>query len=470
MQPMTDMRYKILIVDDEASFRNSLKGALKKDYDVSEAANSDKAIKSVTENPPDVVLLDISMPGRDGLDTLQKIREIDDYIAVIMVTAFGEIKTVVQAINQGAVDYLTKPIDMDELQIAIAKALERLSYKQEIARLRQALAKEYNIDNLIGKSDEFLQALSMAKRIARSPDANVYIGGESGVGKELFARAIHFNSPRAASPFVAVNCAAINKEVVESELFGYKRGAFTGAHTKGKKGFFEEAHSGTLLLDEVADLPLDVQAKLLRVLEEKEFYPVGDSQPKKADVRVIAATNQPLETLIETGKFRQDLYFRLATIAIDITPLRERQEDIPLLVNYFLEIFNRKYGKKFQKISPKAEKILLNHPWKGNVRELKNAIERVTLLEDFTEIKPEHLDFLRPRIPSSTRTESEREKDPQDFLPSQIPDSGISLDDVIKQTISTAYQQTNKNQVQTAKLLGITRNTLLYRLKKYGIR
>jgi DNA-binding NtrC family response regulator len=299
------------------------------------------------------------MPGKDGLDTLLKIREIDDYIAVIMVTAFGEIKTVVQAINQGAVDYLTKPIDMVELQIAIAKALERLSYKQEIARLRQALAREYNIDNLIGKSDEFLQALSMAKRIARSPDANVYIGGESGVGKELFARAIHFNSPRAASPFVAVNCAAINKEVVESELFGYKRGAFTGAHTKGKKGFFEEAHSGTLLLDEVADLPLDVQAKLLRVLEEKEFYPVGDSQPKKADVRVIAATNQPLETLIETGKFRQDLYFRLATIAIDIAPLRERQEDIPLLVNYFLDIFNKKYGKKFQKISPKAEKILL---------------------------------------------------------------------------------------------------------------
>ena len=467
---MDEPIYKILIVDDEASFRTSLKGALKKDYKVAEARNSEKALQQVKDNPPDVVLLDISMPGVSGLETLEKIRETDDYIAVIMVTAHGEVKNVVQAINQGAVDYLTKPIDMDELQIAIGKALERLRYKQEIAALRQALAKEYNIDNLIGKSPEFLQALSMAKRIARSPDASVYIGGESGVGKELFARAIHFNSPRVASPFVAVNCAAINKEVVESELFGYKRGAFTGAHTKGKKGFFEEAHSGTLLLDEVADLPLDVQAKLLRVLEEKEFYAVGDSQPKKADVRVIAATNQPLEKLIESGKFRQDLYFRLATIAIDITPLRERQEDIPLLVNYFLGIFNKKYGKKFEKVSKKAEKILVNHPWKGNVRELKNAIERVTLLEDSTEVKPDHLDFLTPTTPFPASTKRDPGKETQDFPPSEIPSSGICLDDVIKKIITTAYKQTSKNQVQTAKLLGITRNTLLYRLKKYGIR
>jgi DNA-binding NtrC family response regulator len=467
---MDEAIYKILIVDDEASFRTSLKGALKKDYKVAEARNSEKAIQQVKENPPDVVLLDISMPGGSGLETLQKIREIDDYIAVIMVTAHGEAKNVVQAINQGAVDYLTKPIDMDELQIAIGKALERLHYKQEIAALRQALAKEYNIDNLIGKSPEFLQALSMAKRIARSPDANVYIGGESGVGKELFARAIHFNSPRVASPFVAVNCAAINKEVVESELFGYKRGAFTGAHTKGKKGFFEEAHSGTLLLDEVADLPLDVQAKLLRILEEKEFYAVGDSQPKKADVRVIAATNQPLEQLIEKGQFRQDLYFRLATIAINIPPLRERKEDIPLLVTYCLEIFNKKYGKKFQKVLPKAEEILLNHPWKGNVRELKNAIERVTLLEDSTEVKPDHLDFLTPTTPSPAPTKHDPGTETQDFPPSQIPSSGICLDDVIKKIITTAYTQTSKNQVQTAKLLGITRNTLLYRLKKYGIK
>jgi transcriptional regulator with PAS, ATPase and Fis domain len=253
-------------------------------------------------------------------------------------------------------------------------------------------------------------------------------------------------------------------------LFGYKRGAFTGAHTKGKKGFFEEAHGGTLLLDEVADLPLDVQAKLLRVLEEKEFYPVGDSQPKKADVRVIAATNQPLEKLIDNGKFRQDLYFRLATIAIDIKPLRERQEDIPLLVNYFLEMFNKKYGKKFEKISQGAEDILLRHPWKGNVRELKNAIERVTLLEDSTEIKPDHLNFLTPDASSPVQARRESDKGAHEFPPSRIPSAGICLDDVIKKIISTAYKQTNKNQVQTAKLLGITRNTLLYRLKKYGIK
>ena len=465
---MKESPCKILIVDDEASFRTSLKGALKKEFEVAEAGNSVNAIKQILESPPDVVLLDISMPGEDGLEALRKIREIDDLIGVIMVTAYGEIKTVVQAINQGADDYLTKPIDLDELSIAIGKAMERLRYKQEIAALRQALGREYNIDNLIGKSSEFLKALSMAKRIARSPDANVYIGGESGVGKELFAKAIHFNSPRATAPFVAVNCAAINKEVVESELFGYKRGAFTGAHTKGKKGFFEEANSGTLLLDEVADLPLDVQAKLLRILEEKEYYPVGDSQPKKADVRVIAATNQPLEKLCEDGQFRQDLYFRLATIAINITPLRERKEDILLLVNYFLEIYNKKYGKRFRRVSKEASDILVNHTWKGNVRELKNAIERVALLEDTTEIKAEHLDFLTKNdIPPAT---TKREDDSLGFPTSRIPKKGINLDEVIKGIIDTAYQQTGKNQVQTAKLLGITRNTLLYRLKKYGIR
>jgi DNA-binding NtrC family response regulator len=464
---MTDSLYKILIVDDEASFRTSLKGALKKEYRIVEAANSEEALNQVSESPPDVVLLDISMPGVDGLETLRKIRAIDDYPAVIMVTAHGEIKNVVQAMNEGAADYLTKPIDLDGLHIAITKALERLRFKREISSLRRALSNEYNVDNLIGKSPAFLRSLAMAKRVAVSPDANIYIGGESGVGKELFARVIHFNSPRATAPFVAVNCAAISKEVVESELFGYRRGAFTGAHVKGKRGLFEEANGGSLLLDEIADLPLDVQAKLLRVLEEREFYPVGDSQARKVDVRVIAATNRSLEKLCENSQFRQDLYFRLATISIDIPPLRERKEDIVLLANYFMQACNKKYGKNFRRLSNSAIQVLLNHPWKGNVRELKNALERVALLEDGTEVKVTHLDFLAaaqkpPALPKAA-------PDQGGFLPSAIPASGIRLDEVIKHLIGTAYQQTNKNQVQTAKLLGITRNTLLYRLKKYGI-
>jgi DNA-binding NtrC family response regulator len=465
---MNEAPYKILIVDDEASFRTSLKGALKKNYQVAEAANGEEALSQVVDSPPDVVLLDISMPVVDGLETLRRIREIDDYIAVIMVTAHGEIKNVVQAINQGALDYLTKPIDLDGLYIAIGKALERLRFKREISSLRHDLSREYNIENLIGKSPGFLRSLSMAKRVAKSPDANVYVGGESGVGKELFARVIHFNSPRAAAPFVAVNCAAINKDVVESELFGYRRGAFTGANIKGKRGFFEEANGGTLLLDEMADLPLDFQAKLLRVLEEKEFYPVGDSQARKVDVRVIATTNRPLDKLCETGQFRQDLYFRLATISIHIPPLQERQEDILLLANYFLEIFNKKYSKTFRRFSPEAIQILLRHSWKGNVRELKNAIERVTLLEDATEVEKQHLEFLTP-TPATTPRPPRQAVQAGDFLPIQIPTSGIRLDEVIKNLITTAYQQTGKNQVQTARLLGITRNTLLYRLKKYGI-
>jgi len=464
---MNDSLYKILIVDDEASFRTSLKGALKKEYQIIEAANSEEALNQVAESPPDVVLLDISMPGVDGLETLRKIRALDDYPAVIMVTAHGEIKNVVQAMDEGAADYLTKPIDLDGLHIAITKALERLRFKREISSLRRALSNEYNIDNLIGKSPEFLRALAMAKRVAVSPDANIYIGGESGVGKELFARVIHFNSPRAAAPFVAVNCAAINKEVVESELFGYRRGAFTGAHVKGKRGLFEEASGGTLLLDEIADLPLDVQAKLLRVLEEKEFYPVGDSQARKVDVRVIAATNRSLEKLCENGQFRQDLYFRLATISINIPPLRERKEDIVLLANYFMQACNKKYGKNFRRLSNDAIQILLGHPWKGNVRELKNALERVALLEDGTEVRVIHLDFLGPAQKPPAPPKAAQEQG--GFLPSAIPASGIRLDEVIKHLIATAYQQTNKNQVQTAKLLGITRNTLLYRLKKYGI-
>jgi DNA-binding NtrC family response regulator len=464
---MNDSLFKILIVDDEASFRTSLKGALKKGYQIVEAADSEEALNHVAESPPDVVLLDISMPGVDGLETLRKIRALDDYPAVIMVTAHGEIKNVVQAMNEGAADYLTKPIDLDGLHIAITKALERLRFKREISSLRRALSNEYNIDNLIGKSPEFLRSLAMAKRVAVSPDANVYIGGETGVGKELFARVIHFNSPRATAPFVAVNCAAISKEVVESELFGYRRGAFTGAHVKGKRGLFEEANGGTLLLDEIADLPLDVQAKLLRVLEEKEFYPVGDSQARKVDVRVIAATNRSLEKLCENGQFRQDLYFRLATISIDILPLRQRKEDIVLLANYFMQICNKKYAKNFRRLSNSAIQVLLNHPWKGNVRELKNALERVALLEDGTEIKATHLDFLgaAQKLPAPPKAA----QDQGGFLPSAIPASGIRLDEVIKHLIATAYQQTNKNQVQTAKLLGITRNTLLYRLKKYGI-
>ncbi|HVO83707.1 MAG TPA: sigma-54 dependent transcriptional regulator [Syntrophobacteria bacterium] len=464
---MNDSLFKILIVDDEASFRTSLKGALKKEYRIVEAANSEDALNQVAESPPDVVLLDISMPGVDGLETLRKIRALDDYPAVIMVTAHGEIKNVVQAMNEGASDYLTKPIDLDGLHIAITKALERLRFKREISSLRRALSNEYNIDNLIGKSSEFLRSLAMAKRVAVSPDANVYIGGETGVGKELFARVIHFNSPRAAAPFVAVNCAAISKEVVESELFGYRRGAFTGAHVKGKRGLFEEANGGTLLLDEIADLPLDVQAKLLRVLEEKEFYPVGDSQARKVDVRVIAATNRSLEKLCESGQFRQDLYFRLATISIDILPLRERKEDIVLLANYFMQVCNKKYGKNFRRLSNSAIQVLLAHPWKGNVRELKNALERVALLEDGTEIKVAHLDFLGAA--QKPLTPPKGAQDQGTFLPSAIPPPGIRLDEVIKHLITTAYRQTNKNQVQTAKLLGITRNTLLYRLKKYGI-
>jgi DNA-binding NtrC family response regulator len=379
-----------------------------------------------------------------------------------MITAYEQVKDVVTAIKRGAFDYLVKPVDIDEFEMTIQTALEHAGLRNEVDRLRQEVQRLQKVDRLIGLSPKFLEAQMLAIKSAQSRDAGVLLQGESGVGKELFARLIHGRSPRVDYPFVALNCAAFSAEIIESELFGYEKGAFTGARTEGKEGLIEVADGGTLFLDEVIDLHPEIQAKLLRVLEEKEFYPLGGTRKKTVDIRILSASNTDLWHASEEGRFRKDLFFRLATIRIDLPPLRERTEDILALAQFFMEDFNDKYGKRFRRFNPEAERLLLAHPWPGNVRELRNTIERVVLLENEDTILAGHLRFLPP----STQMETFF---PARGLQAEFSEDGTGLDEIEKQIILQAYARCKKNKSKTARFLKIPRHVLIYRLKKLGV-
>ena len=452
-------RERILIVDDDRLLQNSLTAILRERHQPLVAGSGEEALGLLERTPMDLVLLDVRLPGMDGIATLTSIRARHPEVPVIMMTAYEDTATVIAALRAGAHDYLVKPLEIEMFELAVNKGLENHRLKREVETLRRASLARCSLDSVVAESDAIRRVFAFADRAARSHDTTVLIEGESGVGKEVVARLIHHRSSRADGPFVGLNCGAISRELLESELFGYEKGAFTGGLQAGKQGKFEMADSGTLLLDEVSELQPAAQVKLLRFLEEREFYPVGGTLKKKVDVRIIAATNRDLDTQVRAGGFREDLYYRLNVARVRVPPLRERPADILPLARYFLLRFNEKFGRQFHAISPAACDLLLHHPWRGNIRELKNAIERVVLMEDGREVQEAHLAFLAPATPPGRRESG-----------LCLPPEGIDLERLTRDLIGQALERTGGNRARAARLLGISRPTLIYRIDKHKIR
>ncbi|MCK4419101.1 sigma-54-dependent Fis family transcriptional regulator [Candidatus Aerophobetes bacterium] len=445
---------KILVVDDEAKMRRVLQIILQKEgYEAVTAKDGREALQKAEKENFDLVLTDMKMPGLSGIDLLKRIRESDEEIPVIMVTAYGTVETAVKAMKEGAHDYLLKPFEKDEMKIIIANALKMKSLVRENRYLRGELEEKYKLDNIIGKSPQIQGVYKILREVANTK-ATVLIQGETGTGKTLVARALHFNSSRKEKPFIHVNCAAFPEGLLESELFGHVKGAFTDA-VANKPGKFELANGGTIFLDEIIELSPMLQVKLLRVLQEKEFERVGGVKTIKIDVRVIAATNRDVKKALEDGSLREDLYYRLNVVSIKIPPLREHKEDVPLLVNYFLQKFNRESGKNIKGVSPEAMDVLMNYSWPGNAREVENVIERAVILSSEDTLLPQSLPLHLEEEP--------------DKLEIHLPPEGIALEKVEKSLIREALKITRGNQSRAAKLLDISRNTLRYRLKKFGL-
>ncbi len=450
---------RIFVVDDEFLVRWSLKEDLSnRGYEVIEAENGEDALQKLRHTPPDLVLLDIRLPGMDGLKVLQEIKSFNNEIVVIMMTAFGDVETAVKAMKIGAYDYITKPFDLDEVAQTVKMSLEKTALKKEIEQLREQLKEKHGFGNIIGKSPAMQEVFEMVKRIAESDATTVLLQGESGTGKDLVARTIHYQSTRFNKPFVEVNCAAIPETLLESELMGYEKGAFTDAKAS-KAGLLEQAHGGTLFLDEIGEMRLDMQVKLLKVIETKRFRRVGGVKDIEVDTRFIAATNRDLWVAVQEGHFREDLYYRLKIFPIYIPPLRERKSDIPLLIRFFINKFNQEFKKTIKGVTPEAELLLCRYAWPGNVRELKNVVERAIILGNGEMISPEYLP--REIIHS---IESEEGKEMEIIL----PDIGASLEGVEKELIRQALEKCGWNQSQAARLLSISRDTLRYRMKKFG--
>ena len=450
---------RILVVDDEHLIRWSLEQALlKQGYDVVTAASGEDALKQVQEETPELVLLDIQLPGMDGLEVLGKVKAIDEEILVIMVTALGVLETAVKAMRMGAYDYINKPFNLDELSIIIKKALETRELRKEVAQLRSAQTSKYGISNIVGDSRHMQQVLEMVRKVAKSDASTVLIQGESGTGKELIAKAIHYESARCDKPFMAINCAAMPEHLLESELMGHERGAFTDAKAQ-KKGIFEVADGGTIFLDEIGDMDVGMQAKLLRVLEERTFRRVGGTKEIPVDVRIDSATNQELLQKIEEKTFRNDLYYRLQVIPIYLPPLRERRDDIMPLVETFISNYNREFGKSVKGVSKMAQKFLEEYEWPGNVRELRNIIERAIILENQETLMLEHL----PRELISKAGETSC--GPVSF---RIPPEGVDIEDIERELIRQALEICEGNQSKAAKKLNLGIDAFRYRMKKFG--
>jgi two-component system NtrC family response regulator len=447
---------RVLVVDDDASLRRIIEYNLAEEgHAVATAGSGSEALEILDKSRFDLVVTDIKMPGIDGMDLLRKVKSEAPDTEVIVITAFGTIEMAVEAMKAGAFEYITKPFNRDELKFAVRKALRLKTLEVENIRLKREVKRKYGFDNIVGDSPQMQKVFRLVEKVADT-DASVLITGDSGTGKELVARAIHYRSSRADRPFVAVNCAAIPKELLESELFGHKKGAFTGA-IRDKKGKFEEAHEGTLFLDEIGDLSIDLQAKMLRALQEMEITPVGSNDLVSVDARIVAATNRDLEEATEEGRFREDLYYRLAVVPVHVPSLKERPEDIPLLVTHFLKTLA---PEEQVTLTLEAMDALKRHEWKGNVRELENAIERVLILRESDTIGLADLPekFRRPA----------RGGGPSGFT-FNFPAEGVGLEEAEKALLFEALRRTGWNQSRAAQLLKVPRHILLYRMEKFGI-
>ena len=452
-------RNKILVVDDEHLIRWSLDQNLKKQgYEVVTAGSGEDALRLVREEQPDLVLLDIQLPGISGIDVLEKIKDHDDDIVVIMVTANSGLEHAVNAMRHGAYDYVSKPFNLDELSIIVKKALETSDLKQEVIRLRTE-TKKNGPPHIIGESRQIKYLMEVLEKVARSEASTVLVQGESGTGKELVAKWIHYSSNRAEKPFIAINCAAVPATLLESELFGHEKGAFTDAKAT-KKGLFELADGGTVFLDEIGDMEMGMQAKLLRFLEDRSFRRIGGSRVFTVDVRIISATNKELQKSIEEKTFRNDLYYRLQVIPIFLPSLRERKEDIIPLANHFVALYNKDFNKKVQGIAGMAEQMLMDYNWPGNVRELKNVIERAIILGNDETLLLEHLPL---------EIVAKASPQPSTICSSfQLPPEGIDIEEVEKELIRQALEITEWNQSKAAKKLNLGIDAFRYRMKKFG--
>lgn len=458
--------YSIYVVDDEQSIREGITMALESDYRVEAFSSAETALEAVSKNPPDLVLLDIGLPGMDGMEALREIKRLYPDVLVIMITAFEALDTVISAMKLGAYDYVVKPIHMDGLEVTISNALETIRLRKEVHLLQEKYLQE-NLPCFIAQSNAIQDVMEFITMVAKSPDTPVLIFGETGTGKELIAGAIHYRSPHFKGPLIPVNCAAIPRDLIESELFGYEKGAFSGASASGKKGLIEAAANGTLFLDEVGDLSLEAQAKLLRFLEEREFYRIGGTKKIQIQTRVVSATNKDLNMMIERDQFRKDLYFRLGVIRVKVPSLNERRDDILPLARHFLDEFSRKFGKRFTALSAQAERALLVHNWVGNVRELKNIVERGALVGKGPELTLQDLG-----IEGTPAAETIRPAESELALP-PLPAKGIDLS-AIQETLEKCYIQealriAGGNESKAAKLLSMNHHTFRYRRKKLHI-
>ena len=459
--------YSIYVVDDEAVARKGISLALKKrQYRVQSFGSAEKALAAMEDDSPDLVLLDVGLPGISGVEALQEIKKRYPDIIVIMITAYEDVGTVVSAMKYGARDYVVKPLQMDGLLGILRNAFDSIAMRKEIQELHAKFLNE-NLPCIIGESNAILDVMEVVKKVAQSPDTAILIQGETGTGKELIAKAIHYRSPNFKGPLVSLNCAAIPQELIESELFGYHKGAFSGADKSGKVGLVEEAQDGTLFLDEIGDLSNEAQAKLMRLLENGEYYRVGSTQKRTVKTRIVSATNKDLSALIADGRFREDLYFRLAVVNIEVPSLNKRSDDVIPIAKHYLVEFSKKFNKVFSGFSSEAETALREYNWSGNVRELKNLIEKAVLLSDGPKLKREHLGLEADGNPAPLQDHKNEIK-----LPA-ISSSGIDFSAIIQTIEKDYFDEALKlsvgNESQAAKLLNLSRDKFRYRRQKLAV-